>query len=144
MAEDSDAERTEPASPKRLEQAREEGDVPRSRELATFSVLMVSGVGLWMTGGALVDKLKSTTVSGLALTREQVYNPDLLIERVASDVGSVLLAEGKTFLLVSHDLSSIYRLSNHIIVLNQGQKIAEGSADEVRRNPEVIEAYLGS
>jgi branched-chain amino acid transport system ATP-binding protein len=55
-----------------------------------------------------------------------------------------LLAEGKTFLLVSHDLSSIYRLSNHIIVLNQGQKIAEGSADEIRRNPEVVEAYLGS
>ncbi|HEY1043757.1 MAG TPA: flagellar biosynthesis protein FlhB [Telluria sp.] len=92
MAEDSDAEKTEPASPKRLEQAREEGDVPRSRELATFAVLMVSGVGLWMTGGALAEKLKSTTVSGLALTREQVYNPDLLIERVAMDVGSVLLA----------------------------------------------------
>lgn len=92
MAEDSDAERTEPASPKRLEQAREEGDVPRSRELATFSVLMASGVGLWMTGGSLVDKLKSTTVSGLALTRDQVYNPDMLIERVAADVGSVLLA----------------------------------------------------
>lgn len=92
MAEDSDAERTEPASPKRLEQAREEGDVPRSRELATFSVLMASGVGLWMTGGSLVDKLKSSTVSGLALTRDQVYNPDMLIERVAADVGSVLLA----------------------------------------------------
>ncbi|MFD2366421.1 flagellar biosynthesis protein FlhB [Pseudoduganella sp. GCM10020061] len=92
MAEDSDAEKTEPASPKRLEQAREEGDVPRSRELATFAVLMVSGVGLWFTGGALAEKLKSTTVSGLALTREQIYNPDVLIERVAVDVGSVLLA----------------------------------------------------
>ena len=52
MAEDSDAEKTESASPKRLEQAREEGDVPRSRELATFTVLMTAGAGLWMTGGA--------------------------------------------------------------------------------------------
>lgn len=69
-------------------------------------------------------------------------NPQLcnvLIDHILS-----LLAEGKTFLLVSHDLSSIYRLSNHIIALNQGQKIAEGSADEIRQNPEVIEAYLGS
>ncbi|HEU4853591.1 MAG TPA: flagellar biosynthesis protein FlhB [Telluria sp.] len=92
MSEESDAEKTEPASPKRLEQAREEGDVPRSRELATFSVLMAAGVGLWVSGGSLVDKLNATMVSGLALTREQVYNPDVLIERVALDVGSVLLA----------------------------------------------------
>ena len=45
MAEDSDAEKNEPASQKRLEQAREEGDVPRSREVATFTVLMAAGAG---------------------------------------------------------------------------------------------------
>jgi len=55
-----------------------------------------------------------------------------------------LLAAGKTFLLVSHDLTSIYRLSNHIVVMNQGQIIAEGDAAAVKRNPAVIEAYLGS
>ncbi|WP_449406039.1 EscU/YscU/HrcU family type III secretion system export apparatus switch protein, partial [Massilia phosphatilytica] len=46
MAEDSDAERTEPASEKRLRQAREDGDIPRSREVATFTVLMTAGAGL--------------------------------------------------------------------------------------------------
>ncbi|MBZ0144859.1 MAG: EscU/YscU/HrcU family type III secretion system export apparatus switch protein, partial [Rhodocyclaceae bacterium] len=39
MAEDSDLEKTEPASPRRLEQAREEGQVPQSRELSAFLVL---------------------------------------------------------------------------------------------------------
>jgi flagellar biosynthetic protein FlhB len=91
-AEDSDAERTEPASAKRLEQAREEGDVPRSRELATFAVLMTAGVGLYATGGTLADKLRATLVSGLALDRAQVYNPNVLIERVGHDIGSVMLA----------------------------------------------------
>lgn len=92
MAEDSDAERTEPASAKRLEQAREEGDVPRSRELATFTVLMAAGSGLYMTGEGLVRKLSSAMTSGLAFDREQVFNADVLIERVAQDVGSVMLA----------------------------------------------------
>ena len=92
MAEDSDAEKTEPASAKRLEQAREEGDVPRSRELATFTVLMTAGCGLWFTGGSLVRQLNAAMVSGLALDREQAFNADVLIQRIAVDVGSVLLA----------------------------------------------------
>src|SRR5438093_180290 len=92
MAEDSDAEKTEPASAKRLEQAREEGDVPRSRELATFTVLMTAGCGLWFTGGGVVRQLNAAMVSGLALDREQVFNSDVLIQRIATDIGSVMLA----------------------------------------------------
>jgi flagellar biosynthetic protein FlhB len=92
MADDSDAERTEPASARRLEQARENGDVPRSRELATFAVLMTAGAGLWMTGSGLVGKLSSALESGLTLDREQIYNPSVLIERITTDVGGVLLA----------------------------------------------------
>lgn len=91
-SDDSDVERTEPASAKRLEQAREEGDVPRSRELATFTVLMAAGVGLWVLGGAVVQKISAAFVSGLSLTREQVYDPVTLIERVGVDIGTVLLA----------------------------------------------------
>jgi flagellar biosynthetic protein FlhB len=92
MSDESDAEKTEPASARRLEKAREEGDVPRSRELATFTVLMTAGAGLWMTGGGLVRQLNATMVSGLALTRDQIYNPNVLIERVTSDIGQVMLA----------------------------------------------------
>jgi flagellar biosynthetic protein FlhB len=92
MAEESESEKTEPASQKRLEQAREEGDVPRSREVATFTVLMTAGAGLWVTGGGLVRDLSSAMVSGLALTPEQIYNPDVLLTRVGIDIGRVMLA----------------------------------------------------
>lgn len=92
MAEDSDAEKTEPASAKRLEQAREEGDVPRSREVATFTVLMTAGAGLWMTGSDLIRQLSTALASGLALDREQVFNFDVLGTRILTDVTRVLLA----------------------------------------------------
>jgi branched-chain amino acid transport system ATP-binding protein len=49
----------------------------------------------------------------------------------------------KSFILVSHDLPSLYLLSSRIIVLNNGMKIAEGSPKEIQRNEAVIEAYLG-
>jgi len=92
MSDESDAEKTEPASQKKIDDARKEGDVPRSRELATFTVLMTSGIGLWIFGGKLVRELSAVLVSGLSLDREQIYNSDVLINRVTTDVGSVLLA----------------------------------------------------
>lgn len=51
---------------------------------------------------------------------------------------------GCAVMLVSHDLTSIYKLSDHIIVLNEGQLLCEGDADRVRNDPAVIEAYLGA
>lgn len=92
MAEESESEKTEPASQKRLEQAREEGDVPRSREVATFTVLMTAGAGLWMTGSGLARDLMSAMVSGLALDREQIFHADVLITRVGVDIGRVMLS----------------------------------------------------
>lgn len=55
-----------------------------------------------------------------------------------------IAAGGKTVLLISHDLTSIYRLSHRVAALNQGRVIAEGSVDEIRGNPAVVEAYLGT
>jgi ABC-type branched-subunit amino acid transport system ATPase component len=50
---------------------------------------------------------------------------------------------GITILLVEHDMSLVMNVSDHITVLNFGKKIAEGSAEEVEHNKEVIDAYLG-
>jgi flagellar biosynthesis protein FlhB len=91
VAEDSEAEKTEDASDRRLQQAREEGDVPRSREVATFTVLMAAGAGLYMMGSSMADRLGATLKSGLSLTREQVYNPDILITRILTDIVNVLI-----------------------------------------------------
>jgi flagellar biosynthetic protein FlhB len=92
MSEDSDAEKTEPASAKRLEDARKEGDVPRSRELSTFVVLMTAGAGLWFTGAGLVRQLNASMVAGLSLNREQVFDANVLILRVTADIAQVMLA----------------------------------------------------
>ena len=51
---------------------------------------------------------------------------------------------GCGILVVDHDMRLIMRLCHRIHVLNYGQTIAEGTSEEIRRNPKVIEAYLGS
>lgn len=92
MADDSDLERTEPASPRRLEQAREEGDVPRSRELATCTVLLAAGVGIWMLGDVMMRPLKRLLVAGLSFEREQAFDPNLLLTGLGAKLLDVLLA----------------------------------------------------
>ncbi|TWI64564.1 flagellar biosynthetic protein FlhB [Pseudoduganella lurida] len=91
MAEDSEAEKTEPASERRLTQAREEGDIPRSREVSTFTVLMAAGAGLYMMGSSMTRQLSATLTSGLTLTREQAFDPDVLIQRIFADLVQVLI-----------------------------------------------------
>ena len=53
-------------------------------------------------------------------------------------------ARGITQMVIEHDMKAIMRLSDRIVVLNSGEKLAEGAPKEIVENPEVVEAYLGA
>ena len=74
MAEESDLEKTEEASPRKLEKAREEGDIPRSKELSTFAGLMAAGLGLWLTGSQIINQLQNIVITGLKFDSQIIEN----------------------------------------------------------------------
>ena len=70
------------------------------------------------------------------LNPKETIEVDELVRKVADS--------GVTVVLVEHDMKMVMNLSDRILVLDYGKKLAEGTGDEVRKNPDVIAAYLGT
>lgn len=92
MAEDSDLERTEAATSKRLGKAREQGDVPRSREASTCLLLLLGGTGIWLFSDNLGASLRSLMTSTFSFDRAQAFDAGLMADILADHGSDVLLA----------------------------------------------------
>jgi branched-chain amino acid transport system ATP-binding protein len=88
-------------------------------------------VGITTAGGADVILLDEPTAG---MSRAETERAVALIRR---------LTEGRTLLIVEHDMSVVFGLADRISVLVYGQIIASGTPEEIRGNPKVKEAYLG-
>ncbi|MEZ8143444.1 flagellar biosynthesis protein FlhB [Enterovibrio sp. FF113] len=78
MAENEGQERTEDATPRRREQAREKGQVPRSRELASVAVLVIGAIALMWFGESVGEALMETMRKFFTLSREEIFDVTLL------------------------------------------------------------------
>ncbi len=64
--------------------------------------------------------------------------------REVDDLIAAIASEGRTVVLIEHDMRMVMRISARIVVLDQGRKIAEGTPEQIRNDPQVIAAYLGA
>ena len=105
-----------------------------------------------LSAGALpIGERKKLEVARVLATRPKM----LLLDEVmgglnpaeSEEIIQLILAirtKGITQMVIEHDMKAIMRLSDRIVVLNSGEKLAEGKPKEIVENPQVIEAYLGA
>jgi len=134
-------------------------DLPRARrETARHTgeaLALLSFLGIRELAGLRATEMAYGHQKLAELGRALAVKPDFLlldepvaganrieVERIAQILGR-LRAAGVTILLVEHNMDFVMRISDRVTVLNFGEKIAEGTPEEVRANLQVIEAYLG-
>ncbi|WP_374277787.1 flagellar biosynthesis protein FlhB [Azonexus sp.] len=97
MAEDSDLEKTEEPTGRRVEQAREQGQVPHSRELGTFLVLIVAAAAFWMMGNWFVSRSMAVIKKGFMVEPKFMHEPAQMLSRLADISGDALFVFSPLF-----------------------------------------------
>jgi len=97
----SDQEKTEEATPRRLEKAREEGQVARSRELATFTLLLGGVVGLWSMGAMLYDQLGGVMEQAFLFERREAMETMPMLAQALSLGSRTLVSMIPLFVLLT-------------------------------------------
>ncbi|MDD2663525.1 MAG: flagellar biosynthesis protein FlhB [Dechloromonas sp.] len=97
MAEDSDLEKTEEPTGRRVEQAREQGQVPHSRELGTFLVLIVAAAAFWMMGNWFVSRSMAVIKKGFMVEPKFMHEPAQMLPRLADISGDALFVFSPLF-----------------------------------------------
>ncbi len=119
MAEESDLEKTEQPSQQRLDKAREQGQVARSRELTTFMMLLAGGSMLYLMGSTIAQKLVKLLHNGLTLDKRLAYDPSQLMPHLHALSSSALLAMLPfLFLLLAAAVLSPLMLNGWLFTLN--------------------------
>ena len=128
----------------------------RDRQLRAEAAELMDFVGLERYRASRADRMSYGALKRLEIARALAMKPRLLFldepaaglnpkETLEVDALVRKVADsGVTVVLVEHDMKMVMNLSDRILVLDYGKKLAEGSGEEVRRNPEVIAAYLGA
>ena len=97
----------------------------------------------------LSERRRLEVARALALDPRIVLLDEVMAGLNPTEVGELvdlvegLNREGHTFLVIEHNLKVVRRFSHRVIVVDRGAKLAEGTADEVLRDPRVVEAYVG-
>ena len=97
MAEDSGQEKTEDPTPKRIREAREKGDVPRSKELATTLVLMAAVFSVIIFGAQFAEHLLGMIESNFVLDRQAIFDPNKMLSHFEVSVWEALLGLAGVF-----------------------------------------------
>jgi len=100
MAQETGQERTEQATPKRIREAREKGQIARSKELTTLFILLASGLGFFLLGRRIIDGLLLTMQSNFQLPREKIFGQTNLLDLLINELINSLLSLSPLLLLL--------------------------------------------